>query len=136
MKIHSLDSGRRIFTKKYRSVDLTVAGVTANATQLMFRPPTGTKWYVKQVYTHVRDVAGTVTDAPNITIDNGTDTENFVAAVDLGTAEDAFKQHTLASTTRILDHDHPLRLKSNDGADGSTTFLVDVIVELIQITGG
>lgn len=135
MRIHSLDSVRRLRTKKIRSIDLTVAGVTAAATTLLFRPNVGHKFIVTGVTSHVRSALGTITDAPNILLDNGTDASNFVAGVDLATTTGSVKQHTIATTTLFTDHDHPIRLKSVDGADGSTTFLVDIVLQLVEITG-
>lgn len=119
--------------KTIRGIDLTVAGVTATASQIVFRPAVGTKYIVTGVYTENRSVTGTVSDAPNILLDNGTDASNIVAGVDLATTQGAVKVHTLASTTLTIDHSNPLRLKSVDGADGATAFLVDLTIRVFQL---
>lgn len=135
MQLQHLDSVHRLHTKKFLGVDLTVAGVTATPNQLVFQPPKGYYYFVTRVWTHNRSVTGTVSDAPAILLDNGTDGNNIVAAVDLPTTDQAFKQQTVASTVLVVSHANPLRLKSTDGADGSTKFLVDVTVELLEFSG-
>jgi hypothetical protein len=138
MQIHGLDSRRRRYTKKVRHVDLTVAGVTAAPTTILFQPAYNTRWLLVGAYAENVGLTGTITDAPAVLMDNGTDSgsggTNLVAGVDLSTTDKVVKIFTLAAPGTVLDYLHPLRLKSTDGADGSTAFPVNIILELLQLS--
>lgn len=129
------DTIPRVFWKKVRGIDLTVAGVAAVPTQIIFRPFYGMKYIVRSAYTYNAQLAGTITDAPAIILDNGTDSQNIVASVDLVNTQDVLKVLTVIAPPLFITHDTPLRLKSADGADGSTIFSVNLTVELFQING-
>lgn len=133
LKQHAHDSDQMIFTKSIPSIDLTVAGVAADATTVLFRPPAHTVFILTDLITENELVTGTVSDAPGIIVDNGTNGQDLVAAVDLATTQAAYKRHTMASTTLVLDHDNPLRLRSADGANGSTAFNVTFHITIRQL---
>lgn len=133
MQKHGLDSRKRRYTKKITGISLLATG-----SQLLFQPAVGTKYLLVGAYTHTRGVLGTVTVAPHILIDNGTDSgsggTNLVADVALGTADDVAKVLTIAAPVFILDENNPLRLKCGTAQTGGTAYPIDVILELLMLS--
>lgn len=127
------ETDQRTFTKRV-SIDLTPAGVTATPTQIVYRPPHNTRFVLIRAIVENKEVVGTVTDAPAVILDNGTDAGAIVATTDLALTQGVAKVLTLAAVPLILDYDHPLRLKSGDGADGATKFRVNLVIELLKLS--
>ena len=75
-----------------------------------------------------------MTDAPAVILDNGADAGAIVATTDLAMTKGTAKVLPLAAVPLMLDHDHPLRMKSGDGADGATVFKVNLILELLKLS--
>lgn len=133
LQTHQYDTRKRIFTKKIRSIDLTPAQTTAKPTVTLFRPVPGRDFLVKNIWTQVKSVAGTVSDTPNILIDNGTDASNVVADVALVATDELVVQHTIAAI-KVINYANPLRLKKTDEATGATAFLINIIIEMVELT--
>jgi hypothetical protein len=133
MQIHGLDSRKRRFTKKVRKISLLATGNT-----ILFQPSVGTRYLLVGAYTEARGVLGTVTVAPHILIDNGTDSGsggiNLVADVALGTADKIAKILTLAAPLTVLDETQNIRIKCGTAQTGGTAYPINVVLELLMLS--
>lgn len=109
------------FRKKVKAISALVTSTGV----VIFRPHPGTQYVLESAYARVRKITGTVTDAPNIKLTNGT--TDTVAAVDI-TVPALGVQRLAVVGNVVVDYDHPLTLVSADAADGATVFTYDLIL--------
>lgn len=103
-------------------------------TETLFDPPRGRQFVVLDAIMQIRQHVGTNSDQPNIQIDNGTNGQDIVAAVDsAGNVEGSIQRLTVVGNY-VVDWSKPLRLRKGDAANGSTTYKVDLIITLLEIS--
>src|SRR5436190_23569986 len=95
------------------------------ADEVLWQPPVGRQFMLNRAYVKVRNHTGTNTDDPEISLDNGTDGQTVVAAVDLSSQIVGAVQRLTVVGNTPFDHDNPLRLQISDAPAGSTVYDVD-----------
>lgn len=124
------DTKQRYFTIKRKAISLL-----DTESEVLYQPPVlGREFVVLSAFMQVRTHAGTNSDEPNITIDNGTNGQDIVAAVDsVGHVEGAVQRLTVIGNL-LVNYANPLRLRKTDAAGGSTAYDVDIVVALLEIS--
>lgn len=111
--------------KKIKKIDLLT--VPTDPYIVLWRPAPGRQFVVTELFSKVRNTAGTQSDEPNVLFDNGSNGSNIVADVTVVSTANNVQKYTL-SATKVIDYDHPLRVKITDAPAGLTEIDIDVIV--------
>lgn len=104
------------------------------ADEVLWQPQYGRQFMLSRAYIKVRNHTGTNTDLPAISLDNGTDGQDVVAAVDIASTVVGAVQRLTVIGNLLFDHDKPLRLQISDAPAGSTVYDVDIILFADEIS--
>lgn len=119
-----------VWRKKVKKVNM----LALLADEVLWRPPLGRQFMLSRAYVQVRNHTGTNTDDPEISLDNGTDGQAVVAAVDLASQVEGTVQRLTVIGNLLIDNEHPLRLQISDAPAGSTVYDVDFIFFVDEIS--
>lgn len=125
------ETEHRIVTRKLRSIDLV--DIVTDPDQVIFRPPVGQEYAVLNVFAKGRVIEGVLTDAPDVTIDNGTTGQDIVASFAMPSTE-VTERKTVLQNNLLVTNTTPLRLLKTDATD-ATTYLGDITVVLLRVSG-
>jgi hypothetical protein len=105
--------------------------LAAEAGEVIWRPPLNEQYVLTHVITKAKQITGTVSDAPNVSLTNGTTA--VVAAVDLTADETGEIQQLTVVGGIVIDNENPLTLVVGDAAGGATVFDVDIVLAAIKL---
>jgi hypothetical protein len=117
------------FRKRIKAINTLVA-IPAPG-EVIFRPVPGTQYVLESAYVRVRNIDGAVTDAPNISLTDGTTAT--VAGVDLLTVEKKVQRLAVVGDV-VIDYDHPLSLVVSDAGAAAGAMTHDLILFVDKIS--
>lgn len=123
------ETARAIWRKKVKKINML-----ALDTVVLWQPPANRQMILLHAIAKVRNHEGVNSDDPEIQIDNGTNGQNNVAAVDLASQVVGDVQRLAVVGNYAFDYDHPLRLRITDAPAGSTVYDVDLILVALEIS--
>lgn len=123
------ETARAIWRKKVKKINML-----ALDSEILWQPPANRQFVLLHAIVKVRNHEGVNSDDPEIQIDNGTDAQNFVAAVDLASQVVGSVQRLAVIGNFAFDYDNPLRLRITDAPAGSTVYDVDLILVALEIS--
>lgn len=123
------DSATRIRTKKVKKISLL-----NTTTETIWKPTYGRKFILTGAIVLVREHVGTNSDLANITLDNGTDGQTLVTALDVTPIVTGGAQRLTVIGNHLITYDTPLRIKKPDAAGGSTTYDIDLILTALELS--
>lgn len=124
------ETGKFMWRKKVKKVNM----LALLPDEILWQPQFGRQFMLLWAFVKVRNHEGVNSDDPNISIDNGTDGQDVVAAVDLASQVVGTVQRLTVIGNLLFDHDNPLRLQIADAPAGSTVYDVDIILIAAEIS--
>lgn len=120
---NSHDTWQTRFRKKVKKIDL----LATDAGSIIWRPQPSRQFVLTAAYLKVRNTAGTFTDAPDISITNGT-TATVVTTAAITAKVEGEVQRLPVTANVAFDYEHPLTLVISDAPAGGTQIDVDLIL--------